>query len=187
MGNRFYQIEDDVNVAGRWWLKSPRDSSGNPIDPESFRIARRMEVSSPLTISVRRQGAPLGFTLADFGMPIVVKQVGELLSGICQNEIQLFPATIDGYAGDYYILNALNSFPCLDEEKSSVLFWGKDDGRPDKIGQYKQVIDKRIRTSLVKNENIFRISNWEVALIVSERIKHEFEKSEIAGAQFTEV
>jgi Immunity protein family (Imm11) len=187
MNDKFYRILDDVELSGRWWLKSPRESNGNPIEPELFRGGRVLDLCSPLTISVRHQGKPIDWTFADFDMPVVTGRTANLLRNICQDDIQFLAVNVEGYDGDFEILNTLNVIFCLDEKKSNVLFWNKEDGRPDKIGQYRQVANTRIDPSRIKKVDIFRIGGWEIALIVSKQVKRKFEENGVTGVRFVEV
>ncbi|MGH7953983.1 MAG: imm11 family protein [Limisphaerales bacterium] len=185
--DKFYRILDNVEFADRWWLKSPREPNGNPIDSELFCNGKLLNFCPPLTIAVRHHGKPLDWTFADFDMPVVTKRTADLLRNICRSDIQFFEANVEGYNGDFEILNVLKAICCLDEEKSDILFWNKEDGRPDKIGQYRQVVNMRISPSQVESANMFRIAGWEIALIVAEKIKTEFEKANIRGVRFVDV
>jgi hypothetical protein len=56
--NKFYRILDNTEFARRWWLKSASELKGKPVDPESFRDGNPLDVTPPLTISVRYDGKP---------------------------------------------------------------------------------------------------------------------------------
>ena len=187
MSSKFYRILDDGELAGRWWLKSANEPGGNPVDPELFGEGRFLSIRTPLTISIRYKGEPLDWTFADFDMPVVSKRTAALLRNICGDDLQSFAATIDGYDGDFEVLNFLKVIRCLDEKKSDVMFWKEGDGRPDKVGQYRQVANMRIDSSQISDANIFRIAGWEIALIVSERIRHSLVEYKTSGVRFVEV
>jgi hypothetical protein len=184
---KYFEMDDFAEIQGRWWLKTPRDASGALIDPELFRNGQLLNLRPPLTISIRYDGEPLDWTFADFNMPVVSKRTATLLRSMCGNDFQSFDATIEGYSGDFEVINFLKVIQCLDETKSDVMFWKEEDGRSDKVGQYRQVANMRIDSSQIVNADIFRIAGWEIALIVSERIKVEFEMEKITGVRFVEV
>jgi hypothetical protein len=183
----YFELDDEADVPHRWWLKAPVDGDGRPVDPELFRYGKLLELHSALTISVRYDGKPLDWTFADFDMPVVSKRTATLLRNICRDDFQSFDATIEGYGGDFVVLNFLKVIRCMDEQKSDILFWRKEDGLPDKIGKYKQVANLRIDSSKVRDANIFRIAGWKIALIVSEKIKNEFQREKITGVRFVGV
>jgi hypothetical protein len=187
MSDKFFRIVDNAELEGRWWLKSPCELNGKPINPELFCDGKLLDFRPPLTISIRHDGKPIDWTFADFEMPVVSKRTVTLLRNICEDDFQSFTAIIEGYGDDFKVLNFLKTFQCLDEKKSDILFWTKEDERLDKIGQYRQIVNMRIDSSRVRDANIFRIAGWEIALIVSKKIKDEFLKEKITGVQFVEV
>jgi hypothetical protein len=184
---KYFEMDDFAEIQGRWWLKTPRDASGALIDPELFCNGQLLDLRPPLTISIRYDGEPLDWTFADFDMPVVSKRTADLLRSICGDDFQSFDATIEGYNGDFEVLNILKVIGCLDEQKSDILFWKEEDGRPDKVGQYRQVANMRIDSSQIGGANMFRIAGWEIALIVSEHIRRAFIDHKISGVRFVEV
>ena len=77
---------------------------------------------------------------------------------------------------------------CVDEQTSAeVRFWGPDDGRPDLIGTYRSIGGLRVDPSRAGQHKLFRIKNWEMALIASGEIKDAFERERIVGAVFEAV
>src|SRR5579864_2474205 len=182
---RFYSIEDDLSLEGRWFLQGPVTPSGLEVDPRRFITAEPFSTNGSLRIPLRYKGTPLGFTFADFDMPVVSSKVGQLISSVCGADVQRFPANVDGSAEHFEILNVLCKRPCLDEARSrSITKWTENDGRPDKVGQLRMVIGLRIDPTAVANHHAFRIDGWEIALIASERLKTLLEKHMVSGITF---
>jgi hypothetical protein len=89
---------------------------------------------------------------------------------------------------DLFLIQIKNIVECVDESKSIFKKFHKNHPvRPDMAGTYeyfeKLVIDK----SKTKGHHIFRIKNYEIWVIVSEKIKNEFNRLNIQGAKFVEV
>jgi hypothetical protein len=103
------------------------------------------DLTQPLTIPLRRRSRALEFTLADFDMPVVHESLAARVSEQCEDDVQLFPAAVEGTVERYYIMNITNTVPCLDEKKSGVTYWGEQDGRPDLVGKYMIVGRQRKR------------------------------------------
>ncbi|GMU01423.1 hypothetical protein KH5H1_55430 [Corallococcus caeni] len=61
------------------------------------------------------------------------------------------------------------------------------DGRPDRVGQYRDVDGMRIDPTQVGDARVFRTWGWSIALIVSEDIKLALERIRATGIRFTEV
>ena len=185
--NNYFQITDQTGFSDRWFLKSAADAKGEQLDPEVFTYGAELKVYPPLTISLRKRGKPLDFTFADFDMPVVSKRLHETLVRLAPNDFQSFPATVDEVPGEFAIINVTRVIRCLDESKTRVVKWREEDGRLDKIGQYRQVVGLTINPTLVGNTTIFRLGGWDVAIIVSEGFKKEFEAGKFTGVRFWRV
>ncbi len=187
MGRTFYRLLDDTETPGRWWLKAPRDAHGAAVEPDIFRLGKRLELACPLTIPVRRPGRPLDFTFGDFELPVVSETTGILVRRCARGELQSFPAVIEGHGGRFEVLNLLRVVRCLDEEKSDVMFWTEADGRPGKVGQYRQVVSLTVDPAAAGKANLFRIAGWEIALIASEAIRGAMQRANVSGVRFAAV
>ena len=75
----------------------------------------------------------------------------------------------------------------MDETRSEIMRWKHEDGRPDKVGRYRMVGNLTIDPTRVRNRHIFRIDDWEIALIVSERLKIALEAIPELGVVFSPV
>lgn len=187
MSPRYYQIIDDVTIKNRWFLKAPVDIKGKHINPEIFRIAKKANVSTPLTISLRRPGKPLDFTFADFDMPVTSKKTTDILSRLARSSIQFLPAEIENNQNQFMIMNVLDIRNCVNESASEFLKWSEFDNRPDKVGQYRQITRLRINPKMVNGLHVFRIEGWRIALIVSEELRTLFLETGITGVNFIKV
>lgn len=186
MSNDFYELIDDVQRPSRWFLGSPRDAQGCPLNPESFRVGRHTEVVAPLSISVRRTGEPLDFTFADFDMPVLSQRAADLFVDSPETT-QLIPAVVDGYDGLFSVANFLHVRSVVDESRSEFLKWQEADSRPDKLGQYRQFTRLIVDPGRAAGARVFRIEGWRIALIVSEALKLALEDARVSGIRFGNV
>jgi hypothetical protein len=173
---KYYVLVDDKRIRGRWYLKGPIRSPGEPLDPRTFTAGKSLDVSqfSNLAIPLRRCGRPLDFTLADFDMPVMRADLAGGLERRCSGDVQLIPARVEGTPGDYSIVNFTQTVACLDEKRSGVTWWTPGDGRPEKVGQYMIVAHPQVDGTRVNGQLIFRIRGWENAIVVSEEIADLF-------------
>lgn len=170
MSTRYYRLTDDLARPNRWYLQSPMDGQGNALDPRLFMAGKPRDVAGPLRIARRRAGDPMSFTLADFDMPVVSAALGAEIERLAPNEVQRIPLRVDGNDDDFEILNVVRLVDALDHHRSKVTYWGPDDGRPDRIGMPKMVIDLAVDPERVGSAAIFRLENWRIALIVSDAV-----------------
>lgn len=185
---KYFEVGDDLTIDGRWFLKGPIAPSGLEVDPRRFTRAEPFSLKEPLRIPIRHEGKLLDFTFADFDMPVVSPEVGKMFSGLCGKDIQRIPVSVSETAGNFEILNILCKRPCLDESRSeSITRWTQSDGRPEKLGKPRMVIGLRIDPSRVSSSHAFRIDGWEIALVVSEKLKALLEEHMVTGITFREV
>lgn len=183
----YFKLADDVELLGRWWLAEPFDALGKEINADSFTVGRVVEVIAPIEISLQYEGAPLDFTFGAFEMPVVNSRTLNLLNKLSPSTFESFSASIKGHGANYAVVNFLESRKCLDESRSEFIKWKGDDHRADKTGQYRQVTKLRINPEQAAACEIFRLWGWDSAIIVSERIKREFQRENITGVRFLAV
>ncbi|RKH14133.1 hypothetical protein D7X74_20580 [Corallococcus sp. CA047B] len=189
MPRRYFRLLDDVSIPERWDLGTPQDVQGNEVDdPWMFREGRTVHVAERLQVPVEHPGTPLDFTLAGFSTPVVRAPVAAVFSAQAAQDVQLVPVVIPGNPEPYSILVASRLIRCIDDAASSeVIRWTPEDGRPERVGQYRDVDGMRIDPGQVGDAQVFRTWGWSIALIVSEELKHALERIHAKGVRFTEV
>jgi hypothetical protein len=84
-----------------------------------------------------------------------------------------------------YILNILPVVACVDDEKTKeILRWEEEDEEPDKTGKYRQIIGMRVDPERLKGIDICRVKDWEVSIIISQRVKSLLESHSVKGVVF---
>ncbi|MBZ4417663.1 imm11 family protein [Myxococcus sp. RHSTA-1-4] len=189
MPNRYFRLKENMQ-AGNWYLGDPLDESGQEVeDPWMFTAGRPIRVEGRLTIPVDEPGRRLDFCTAGVGTtPIVHVRVASIVAELAPDDVQLIPVDIKGQPDQYLILVATKLIRCIDDKASKeVQYWKPEDNRPEKVGQYRGVIDMRIDRTKVGDAKVFRTWGWKIALIVSEGIKSALERTKPTGMTFTEV
>lgn len=185
---RFFELRDEMKIKGRWHLRGPVDRQGNPVQSWQFNEGRALVIDYIL-FPVNPVGVELEFTISTLGIPVLHGRVTSLLQelNLLQN-VQLIPAHIEGHKAPYFILNPLSIVRCVDDARcEEVQYWGPEDGEPTRVGQYRDIVGLKIDHSKVGDVNIFRPWGWQVALIVSERVKQTMEDEDVIGPRFIEV
>lgn len=179
----FYRILDDINMPNRWFLGRINFEIGSQF--WKYISAGTVETpSKKLIVSLREFGVPLGITMADFGLLVVNSKVAALFS---ENEVQKIPIEIENFSNRdlFYLLIIKNEFECVNKEKSEFDIWElNNDIRPDKAGQYKTIYKLVLDPKLVEGKNIFRLKNYNVAIIINEVLKRKFEENNVSGVKF---
>lgn len=187
---RYFKLSDDMEVPGRWLLGEPTDSQGRELDdPWQFTDGSPVRVEERLRVPIDHPGKPLDFSLAGVGVtPIVHERVASIFAELAPDYVQVIPVAIDGQPEPYSILVAIRTLRCIDDQASAqVQYWKPEDGRPDRVGEYRAVHGLRIDPAKVGEARVFRTWGWTVALIVSEDIKEALERTGATGMKFKEV
>ncbi len=185
---KYYRlVTDDDAFPDRWFLDEPVGRDGEQLDARDFRYGTAYDLSIPAAVPIQYPGRTVAFNLAAFDMPVVTTEIGQLIEDLAPAEIQRFPVRIGSATPGYEILNVVCRQDCVDEHRSEVMKWGENDGRPEKIGTYRMVTELTIDPDRVDGHHIFRIKDWEIALIVSDTIRTQLEGIENLGVKFETV
>jgi len=185
---RYYDVKtDDTRHSDRWFLDEPRSEDGGEIDAREFTYGKSYDGPRPANVPIQYQGKPVAFNFAAFDMPVVSERIASAIEEIAPGQVQRFPVLIDSRIPGYEILNAVCTEACLDESRAEVLKWLLEDGRPEKIGEYRMVVNLKIDSARARGRHVLRIRGWEVALIVSSDVKRAIEAEENLGIVFDDV
>lgn len=187
MTKRYFKLSPGV-VPGSWALGIPTDMDGKEVrDPWMFKKGKPLSDVGRLRMPIDRPGRVVDFSLAGIGTPVVHVRIASLLSKLAPNDVQFLPVEIEGQADHFCIFIATRLVRCIDDAASAeVEYWKAEDGRPEKVGQYRKVSGLRIDSSKVGDARVFRTWGWSIVLIISEEIKNALERTEATGASFQE-
>jgi hypothetical protein len=178
---RYFELRDDLNIAGRWHLGEITSGTEVP------RLRVGLPFAGELTAEIGRMGKALDFSLTSFAVPVVTDKLGAAIATVAQTDLQELPLRIPAHA-NFEVLNALRIVACLDETKSMFTKWTHADHRSDLAGQYRMVTQLHVDPKRIPGDShFFRIEGWAIALIVSERVKAAMEKVGCHGAVFADV
>jgi len=182
---KYYRILDDLDCCSRWFLGDVNFS-----DKWSFwnyvTVRELPSVDTDLTISIRQDGNRLDLTMADFEILIANNSVAELF---LDNDVLKVPIKITPReSATHFVLVIKKELDCINRENSVFSIWEEGNNiRPDKAGQYRNFQKMFVDPGKIEELDIFRIKGFNVAVIVSERIKIAFENQGLTGVKFKEV
>lgn len=179
----FHRFGSATGPEDRWYLASPHNASGEEVDPRLFTEGRPIDLPANLYITKRRRGRSLDFTLADFDMPVVSAQLASLLLDFARDCIQLLPAQVEDEQGEFFILNVTRTVPCISDEHSGVMRWNQCDGRPEKVGQYRMVVNPVLTAANHSGAAMFRAAGWEIMLLASDDLARVLLNSGLSGLE----
>lgn len=162
----------------------PLQDDGSEIDPLVFTEGHVIPHLSTVTYPLTVEGPWVDFLFTLFDIPVISERLKEILKIYCDTQCQFI--SIRNIPGRY-ILNCTLSLPCFDYSSSQYVLWSADDGVPSKCGMIKAVTELRIDPDKVVGHDLFRVEGWEVALIVSERVRDLLVASQVSGIAFRNV
>jgi len=186
---RYFRLKPEMK-AGNWSLGDPLDEQGQEVeDLWSFSAGRRLQHEGRLTIPIDEPGRQLDFSVAGISLaPVLHVRVATLFAELARDDVQLLPVDLPEHPDQYLLLVATKLVRCIDDEASKeVRYWKPEDGRPEKLGTYRSVVDLKLDRSKVGDAKVFRTWGWSIALIVSEELKSAMERAKVTGATFEEV
>ncbi|MGZ3460781.1 MAG: imm11 family protein, partial [Archangium sp.] len=162
---------------------------GKEVRARQFMSGEPTRFDGRLRVPVYHPGTSLDFTCVDTGgFPVVTEKVARVLAELAPGDVQLFPVEVDSRPEPYFLVNVARLVKCIDDEAcAEVLYWTPEDGRPDKVGQYRDVYGMRIDPSKVGNAKVFRPWGYRGSLLVAEDVKEALERTGASGLVFTEV
>ena len=189
MSKRYFKLNDDVYLPGRWDLDTPIDVQGRKLNDWLFKKGEPVPVEGRLRVPIRAgDGTVLDFTEAGISVPVVSARAASVFAEMAPGDMQLIPVDVEAHPEPFYILVCTRVVKCIDDEKSGeVQYWKPEDGRPEMMGTYRAVHYMRIDPTKVGDAQVFRPWGYEVVLIVSEDIKQALERAKATGVKFTEV
>ncbi|MFB1479903.1 imm11 family protein [Corallococcus sp. RDP092CA] len=190
MPRRFFELDLDIDVPGRWYLREPTDLDGKTVpDIWAFVSGKPITAPGPLRVPLSRPGQTLDFdktTVA--GTPIVSARIASVFRELAPNDVQLFPVDVQGQSEPFSLLNVMRVIRCIDDAAcEEARLWTTEDGRPDKVGEYHVVSGLRIDTSRVGDAGVFRPWGYLLPIIVAGHLKEALERTGIVGGRFVEV
>lgn len=184
---KFYRMVSDPTMPQQWHMRSPLDANGEEVDARIFTTGMAVDPLGDLTISPRPKGTQTDFNLGDFDMMVTAAALNDELEKLVGPVIQRIPVRIKGCSRKFEIMNIVGLVKCIDETKSEFAKWGPDDGRPDKVGQYRRFTRLRIDGAAAAGHHLFRIEEWDIAPIASSSVKALFERLGVTGVKFNPV
>lgn len=183
---RYYRMLDDL-TGERWFIGEFKFKEGESV--WNFVASGIKDSLSYIPkAEITHKGKAVNITFGDFDIFVVDEKARNCFSS---EEVQFFSIQIshrDYSLKKYFIMTIINELACLDESLSEFDVYDKNDEiRPDLAGQYKTVYKMIVDKSKTNGLDIFRIKNYNVAVIVSENLKNKLEQHLITGVKFKEV
>lgn len=183
----FYRIVEDPRPFARWLINEPVDMHGIVVSAWNFRRGEPYRAERPLVMPLYTPGPQLDFNFSVLEAVVTSADLNAEMESRFRIRAQRIAVTVESTDTRFEILNVLDHLRCIDERRSEFTKWGENDGRPDKVGQYRMFSLIRINPAAVMGYHLFRIHEWPIALIASAQLKQFLEKRRVTGIDFVPV
>lgn len=182
----YYDLVFELRIPGKWYLNDVLGPDGREILSVTFTQGLPIEPMPDLTIMPNVVGTPVDFTFTTFAVPVVSTAFADFVEKFDAGAIQRIPVTIAPDIAGFEILNVVRLVDCFDYEKSEFQIFGKFDPE-DLRGKITAVSGLRIIPEHIGDYHIFRLGEWNLAIIVSGTLKDALEGEGFTGMRFIPV
>ena len=175
---KYYRLLEDMNSADRWYL--------GKIENINNWITHSDVLPDSLDINLVQDGPEIDFTLTEnYVVPIISQRLKEKLMAVSNIRFVSVKPIGKKCIYTYFAMIVEKVVDCIDEEKSKFeKFQNNDPIRPDMAGQYSAFFDMKIDKEKIEGLDIFRIENFEIAIVVSENIVNKLHSYGVRGIRF---
>jgi hypothetical protein len=152
------------------------------------RIGKKYPADARIHMSKESPGIKLSSLLGNVKNFLIVSQdFKEAVEKLCGGKVEYLPFTLYDhrkrvFSRDYFILNPLGTFDCLDLKKSDIK-WDKDE--PDKIIRIKEhVLDRK---KMKDAPQLFRIARDPTVYVVGVELAREIYDRDLTNVIWTEL
>ena len=184
----YYRILDNLYMPKNRWFLGEIITVKN-VRPLEFLVAKdniSNLLNLKISINIREQGIPNNITFTQDDI-IVIDEKAAIVFRQIEN-VELIPVKINNSPSGlkYYILFIKEEIECVDEKNSVFDKWElNNDIRPDLQGNYKTIYKlKLLNEKINKNQSIFRIKKYDIAVGINEDLKNSLEKNNIVGLTY---
>ena len=158
----------------------------------------RAESVDRVRFDVTREGVRVDVTIPR-GMVIVKEWVGDLIGRLAPGDVQRIPAQIDGEDERYELLHVATRMDCIDWEHTPAQALSSNGVANGTLGSLAHLVDRAnlyryvapgdmvLDSRGIEGARIFRVVDWNLYAVVTERVKQALEEAQVNGVEFPEV
>ncbi|MFT3880421.1 MAG: hypothetical protein QM703_12260 [Gemmatales bacterium] len=181
MPSNYYSLR--IQGGGFWSLSLPGNGqSSDLIDPWSFCRSENVSYMNPICVNIYHDGKIADYNQTAFMATVISARMALAIMEVTNVGYQLIPATISDRTDKWFILNLLQSFDCIDVDKTvySPLVEAEQETRHI-------LLLKLASHRIPANTHLLRVKGWDVVEVVSEELMLHLKHKGITGVDFDSV
>ena len=165
---KYFRIFPDVKEGARR-LGMPQQASGEPVDCSLFFRPDSLPYSQ-LRIPIDVEGYRTDFTIAPIEIPVLSLECSRVVQTAVRHPIEFVDATLSN-GETVKILHVSAVCECLDYNRSHLSVYPKNYPRKELVDKPQYVTKLAIDHTKTGELDIFRVKDYEAALIISGRVQ----------------
>lgn len=161
-------------------------ADGTPLPGPSFVRGTVYDRPEPVYLPVADPGPDVDFSFGYRHMAVVRRPLAEAIVQLAPDDIQAVDAVIGDDDTNFVILNPIRLVDCIDESGSVTTPLVDEQRAFGRTGKYSMVAIVHLLYDRVDNAQFFRLSEWPMALIGSERVVNVLKQFEVTGVRWEE-
>jgi hypothetical protein len=157
-------------------------ADGTPVDIWAYRGGRLLENPETVPFAIQVDGSRVDYYRGAFCTVVVSKRLADLWQSICPSDIQRIPANVDGDTGEWEVVVVVPVIDCIDHQRSVIQYYPPN--HPEKANQPRSVFQLVLDASRIGDHDLFHPKGWEVATVVSERVKNAMQAMGATGTEY---
>lgn len=184
---KFYEISVDTNIDS-WSLSHFCDKDGTYYPSGVFAIGKQFPLDKAYIQRILHPGLRVDFHIAGGVGPVVSTALAKCITDVDPTAIQRIPIIIKSFEnGSFEALNIIHLVQgCIDKDLSGeISYFPNDTFQVEKRGKIKSIVGlKVLPKNIPPDYHIFRLVEWLVPIVVSEKIKDSIESHKFTGITF---
>lgn len=160
------------------YITTVKFTQGKPLDLLNY---------EGLVVVCKQYIKSIDYTHTTYDIPIVSEEFSNFIAEVAPGSVQLLPVTIlyeNQEINSFRIMNIIKKIACLDLINSGISYASFPRKNSDQINAVYRI---ELLTEKVNNEDIFRLDEWDTAIILSDVLKQQIEHKKFSGLRFKNI
>lgn len=184
----FFRMSPDADLRDGWTLHGPIAANGEQADARVFTVCEQQSQSTDFHFVIAKPGRQLSFNFASFLMVVSEARLNQAMETRFSVRNQRVPVSIIDNATQFEILNVLDCVDCIDENRSRLVRWTREETITDPVRssrlKYRMIFNLVIDPAKAEGHDLFRVKGWDFALICSGPLKSFLSQVGVEGIYY---
>jgi hypothetical protein len=187
---KYFEFWQDMSIQDQWFLDEPTTADGTMLDGWNFTMGLPYTGPIPVACKPYQEGREIPVAFGGLDTPYLRRDIGEVIQKLDPTGVQVFPITVAGAVGEYWIVNPIRVIDAIHASSDIEHYTDQEKTEnPELALRYKSVWKLVLDPNKIpKDTHIFMLKKYLDSVYVSEKLKDAIEGvCPEHGGKFTEV